>query len=54
MVHAWQRGDTTGSSSSCARNWAAIPASTKSLLAARNRKWVPKIEALLNDDGIIW
>jgi uncharacterized protein len=48
MVNAWQHGDT---------GWFARelrtelrPQMYQSFLVTRNRKWIPKIEALLNDD----
>lgn len=50
MVHAWQRGDTAWFESQLAQEFGRDPALYQSLLAARNRKWVPKIEALLNED----
>lgn len=50
MVHAWQRGDTTWFESQLKSDWGRDPALYQTLLAARNRKWIPKIEALLNDD----
>jgi uncharacterized protein YbaP (TraB family) len=50
MVHAWQRGDTAWFAGELASDFGKDPALYQSLLAARNRKWTPKIEALLNDD----
>jgi uncharacterized protein YbaP (TraB family) len=50
MVRAWQRGDTAWFDTEFAQEFGRDPALYQSLLAARNRKWVPKIEALLNDD----
>ncbi|MDB6084057.1 MAG: hypothetical protein JWN43_1938 [Gammaproteobacteria bacterium] len=50
MVHAWQRGDTAWFESQLASELGRDPALYESVLAARNRKWIPKIEALLNDD----
>jgi uncharacterized protein len=50
MVHAWQRGDTLWFADQLKSEFGRDPALYQSLLVARNRKWVPKIEALLNDD----
>jgi uncharacterized protein YbaP (TraB family) len=50
MVNAWKRGDTRWFASEMATEFAKDPALYQSLLAARNRKWLPKIEALLNED----
>jgi uncharacterized protein len=50
MVHAWQRGDTVWFADQLKSEFGRDPALYESLLVARNRKWVPKIEALLNDD----
>jgi uncharacterized protein YbaP (TraB family) len=50
MVHAWQRGDTHWFEQQLREDLGRDPGLYQSLLAARNRKWVPKIEALLNDD----
>jgi uncharacterized protein YbaP (TraB family) len=50
MVHAWQRGDTAWFDHQLATELGRDPVLYQSVLAARNRKWVPKIEALLNDD----
>jgi hypothetical protein len=50
MVHAWQRGDTGWFAAEMASEFGKDPALYQALLAARNRKWLPKIEALLNDD----
>jgi uncharacterized protein YbaP (TraB family) len=50
MVRAWQHGDTAWFKAELAQDLGRDPALYQSLLAARNRKWVPKIEALLNDD----
>jgi uncharacterized protein YbaP (TraB family) len=50
MVRAWQRGDTAWFESDLNSEFGRDPALYESLLAARNRKWIPKIEALLNDD----
>lgn len=50
MVHAWQRGDTVWFAAEMNSEFGKDPALYQSLLAARNRNWLPKIEALLNDD----
>lgn len=50
MVRAWQRGDTAWFESQMKTEFGRDPALYQSVLAARNRKWTPKIEALLNDD----
>jgi uncharacterized protein YbaP (TraB family) len=50
MVHAWQRGDTRWFESELKSEFGQDPRLYQSVLVARNRKWVPKIEALLNDD----
>jgi uncharacterized protein YbaP (TraB family) len=50
MVHAWQRGDTGWFDDQLKSELGRDPALYQSVLAARNRKWIPKIEALLNDD----
>jgi uncharacterized protein len=50
MVHAWQRGDTVWFADQMKSEFGHDPVLYQSLLVARNRKWVPKIEALLNDD----
>jgi len=50
MVRAWRRGDTAWFASELQSDSGSNPALYRSLLAARNRKWIPKIEALLNDD----
>ncbi|MDP9013895.1 MAG: TraB/GumN family protein [Pseudomonadota bacterium] len=50
MVHAWQRGDTAWFESQLVSELGRDPVLYQSVLAARNRKWIPKIEALLNED----
>lgn len=50
MVHAWQRGDTQWFVNELQSEFGRDPRLYESVLVARNRKWVPKIEALLNDD----
>ena len=50
MVHAWQRGDAAWFDDQLKSELGRDPVLYQSVLAARNRKWIPKIEALLNDD----
>jgi uncharacterized protein YbaP (TraB family) len=50
MVQAWQRGDTQWFANELQSEFGRDPRLYQSVLVARNRKWVPKIEALLNDD----
>ncbi len=50
MVRAWQRGDTVWFDDQLQSELGKDPVLYQSVLAARNRKWIPKIEALLNDD----
>jgi len=50
MVRAWQRGDTQWFASQLQSELGQDPRLYQSVLVARNRKWVPKIEALLDDD----
>jgi len=50
MVHAWQRGDTQWFSNELKSEFGGDPQLYQSVLVARNRKWLPKIEALLKDD----
>jgi uncharacterized protein YbaP (TraB family) len=50
LVHAWQRGDTVWFADQLKSEFGRDPALYQSVLVARNRKWVPKIEALLNDN----
>src|SRR5258707_9274755 len=44
MVHAWQRGDTAWFDDQMRSELGRDPALYQSVLAARNRKWIPKIE----------
>ncbi len=44
-------GDTAWFAAEMASEFGKDPALYQSVLAARNRKWVPQIEALLNGDG---
>lgn len=50
MVHAWQRGDTAWFEHELEAEFGQDPVLHQTVLAARNRKWLPRIEALLNDD----
>ena len=50
MVRAWQRGDTQWFETELKSDLGRDPNLFQSVLGSRNRKWVPKIEALLNDD----
>jgi uncharacterized protein YbaP (TraB family) len=50
MVHAWASGDTQWFANELKSEIGRDPVLYDSVLVARNRKWVPKIEALLNDD----
>jgi uncharacterized protein YbaP (TraB family) len=50
LVRAWQRGDTTWFANEMSSEFGKDPVLYSSLLAARNRKWIPRIEALLDAD----
>jgi uncharacterized protein YbaP (TraB family) len=50
MVRAWQRGDTQWFETELKSDLGRDSNLYQSVLGSRNRKWVPKIEALLNDD----
>jgi len=50
MVRAWVNGDTQWFADQMKSEIGRDPVLYQSVLVARNRKWVPKIEALLNDD----
>lgn len=50
MVRAWKRGDAGWFASEMTAELGDDPALYQSLLAARNRKWLPQIEALLQQD----
>ena len=50
MVHAWQRGDTAWFESEIKSDIGRDPALYQSLLVGRNRKWIARIERLLDDD----
>ncbi len=51
MVHAWQHGDTAWFAAELKTEAQRDPAFYRSVLAARNRKWVPQIEKLLEGDA---
>ena len=50
MVHAWASGDTQWFADELKSEIGRDPALYDSVLVARNRKWAPKIEALLDDN----
>ena len=50
MVHAWQRGDTAWFETEIKSDVGRDPALYQSLLVGRNRKWITRIEGLLDDD----
>jgi uncharacterized protein YbaP (TraB family) len=50
MVKAWKRGDSQWFVNQLQSDIGRDPALYLAVLGSRNRKWLPKIEALLNDD----
>jgi uncharacterized protein YbaP (TraB family) len=50
LVAAWRNGDLAALEKEFLKERARTPALYDALLGARNRKWVPQIEALLDDD----
>jgi hypothetical protein len=50
MVRAWQRGDTSWFETEMKSDLGRDPAVYQSLLVSRNRKWIARIERLLDDD----
>ena len=50
MVHAWRRGDTDWFETQLTSELGNDPAVYQTLVVARNRKWLARIEALLADD----
>jgi uncharacterized protein len=50
MVHAWAGGDTAWFQEQMKSEFGRDPQLYQSFLVARNRKWLPKIEALLGED----
>lgn len=49
MVQAWRRGDTAWFASQMQKEFGDDPQLYRSVLVARNRKWLPKIESFLKD-----
>ena len=50
MVRAWQRGDMSWFETEIKSDLGRDPAVYQSLLVSRNRKWITRIEKLLDDD----
>ena len=50
LVSAWRAGDMRGLEKEFRKERKQAPGLYDELLGARNRKWMPKIEALLDDD----
>jgi len=50
LITAWRKGDLRGMEREFAKERAQAPALYDELLGARNRRWLPKIEALLDSD----
>jgi uncharacterized protein len=50
MVRAWQKGDSAWFEEHMKSDFGNDQKLLESFVLSRNRKWVPKIEALLNDD----
>jgi len=50
MVRAWQRGDTAWFETELKSDFGRDPVLYQSLLVSRNRKWISRIEALLNGE----
>jgi hypothetical protein len=50
MVRAWEHGDTRWFESELKSDLGRDPGVYQSLLVSRNRKWIPRIERLLDDD----
>jgi uncharacterized protein YbaP (TraB family) len=50
LVAAWRTGDLAALEKEFLKERARTPALYDALLGARNRKWLPQIEALLDDD----
>ncbi|HEX3849284.1 MAG TPA: TraB/GumN family protein [Steroidobacteraceae bacterium] len=51
LVAAWKQGDTRWFEKELRQEFGDDPRLYESLITGRNRKWVPKIEALLTEDG---
>jgi uncharacterized protein YbaP (TraB family) len=47
MIAAWQRGDVTALEKSVRGSFAAYPAAYTSLIAERNRNWIPQLQTCL-------
>ena len=50
MVRAWQHGDAAWFETEIKQEFGRDPALYRTMLTGRNRKWLPRIEALLNAD----
>ena len=50
LIEAWRKGDLSAMEREFNKEREQAPALYDQLLGARNRKWLPKIEALLNED----
>jgi uncharacterized protein YbaP (TraB family) len=50
MVRAWQRGDAAWFETEIKQEFGKDPALYRTMLTGRNRKWLPKIEALLKEN----
>lgn len=48
MIVAWQRGDTATLEKSVRSSFAAYPAAYTSLIAERNRNWIPQLQMCLS------
>ena len=48
MIVAWQRGDTATLENSVRSSFAAYPAAYTSLIAERNRNWIPQLQMCLS------
>ena len=48
MILAWQRGDTATLEKNVRTSFAAYPAAYESLIADRNRNWIPQLQACLS------
>jgi uncharacterized protein YbaP (TraB family) len=47
MISSWQRGDVTSLEKSVRSSFAAYPAAYTSLIAERNRNWIPQLQSCL-------
>ena len=48
MIVAWQRGDTATLEKNVRTSFAAYPAAYESLIAERNRNWIPQLQTCLS------